>query len=569
MDVFTEQISRYVGTSHAQRAVDRISGIDSRFNNVMQTGFLPENGFSEVEIESIINRLSLMDSNNWLHSTGVGEREGRILLDLVRRRHFGLAHGIGRSGDITAIQPKAPGSSLINRLCNSMLLDWLRRSGAPSTEACLLVPMATGMTLTFCLLTLKKHRGPQAKYVIWPRIDQKSCLKCISAAGLIPIPIEPTQTAGRNKKNKKKKGVKGSGEDKVEKEDSEEEEEEQYADQLSSNIAEIDKAMIDPESVLEAREDLFVPNNNREKRPGPESIVCVLTTTSCFSPRVPDRLPAITRLCRKYGNIPHLVNNAYGVQSKRCMGLIECAWTEVKSTHSEGNSTQSPSPPLDLLYVQSTDKNLMIPVGGAIIAGFSKDLIKEIAESYPGKCAGRASGTPSLDVFATLLHLGRRGWEDLCSKQEICYAKLAEGLKGLADKHGLRLMNTPENSISLALSLKSLHTTGENDVAIDPELLTQIGSRLFTQGCSGVRVVVPASMEKHFNIAPKCVGGVTLVGFNSHSCVSKEAYLNAAAALGQTPEEIDLFLTRLDKALTAFRRQLEKKSIQLLPQPIS
>ncbi|EUB58307.1 tRNA guanosine-2'-O-methyltransferase TRM11 [Echinococcus granulosus] len=141
-----------------------------------------EEGFSEAEIEAFINKLSLMDSNNWCHSSGVGEREGRILLNLVRRRHFGLAHGIGRSGDITAIQPKASGSSLINRLSNALLLDWLRRSGAPSTEACLLVPMATGMTLTLCLLTLKRRRGPQAKYVIWPRIDQKSCLKCITAA---------------------------------------------------------------------------------------------------------------------------------------------------------------------------------------------------------------------------------------------------------------------------------------------------------------------------------------------------------------------------------------------------
>lgn len=68
------------------------------------------------------------------------------------------------------------------------------------------------------------------------------------------------------------------------------------------------------------------------------------------------------------------------------MGLVECAWAEAKSTESKENSTQ-PSPPLDLLYVQSTDKNLMVPVGGAIIAGFSKNLIKEIAESYPGKCA--------------------------------------------------------------------------------------------------------------------------------------------------------------------------------------
>ncbi|VUZ41744.1 unnamed protein product [Hymenolepis diminuta] len=549
MDVFTEQISRYIETSHAQRATDRISGIDARFNNVMQTGCLPENGFSEVEIESIINRLSLMDSNNWSHSTGVGEREGRILLDLVRRRHFGLAHGIGRSGDITAIQPKAPGSSLINRLCNSMLLDWLRRSGSPSTQACLLVPMATGMTLTFCLLTLKKHRGPQAKYVIWPRIDQKSCLKCISAAGLIPIPIEPVFTAGRTNRKKKNKGAKGSGEDKAEKDDWKEE---QYTDQLSSNMAGIENAMIDPESVLKAGEVLM--KNDGDKQPGPESIVCVLTTTSCFSPRVPDRLPAITRLCRKYGNIPHLINNAYGVQSKRCMGLVECAWAEAKSTESKENSTQS-SPPLDLLYVQSTDKNLMVPVGGAIIAGFSKNLIKEIAESYPG----RASGTPSLDVFATLLHLGRQGWESLCSKREISYIKLAEGLKELADRHGLRLMNTPENPISLALSLKSLYTNNENDLTVHPDLLTQIGSRLFTQGCSGVRVVVPASMEKHFGLSPKCIGGVTMVGFNSHSCVSKEAYMNAAAALGQTPEEIDLFLTRLDKALTAFKRQLNKK----------
>ena len=56
-------------------------------------------------------------------------------------------------------------------------------TGTPSTAACILVPMATGMTLTFCLLTLKRRRGPQAKYVIWPRIDQKSCLKCITAAG--------------------------------------------------------------------------------------------------------------------------------------------------------------------------------------------------------------------------------------------------------------------------------------------------------------------------------------------------------------------------------------------------
>ena len=40
-----------------------------------------------------------------------------------------LGHGIGRSGDITAVQPKAAGSSLLAKLTNSMVLDLLRRSG--------------------------------------------------------------------------------------------------------------------------------------------------------------------------------------------------------------------------------------------------------------------------------------------------------------------------------------------------------------------------------------------------------------------------------------------------------
>lgn len=47
-----------------------------------------------------------MDSNNFLHNVGVGEREGRVACPMVARRHFRLAHGIGRSGDIAAEQPK-------------------------------------------------------------------------------------------------------------------------------------------------------------------------------------------------------------------------------------------------------------------------------------------------------------------------------------------------------------------------------------------------------------------------------------------------------------------------------
>ena len=40
-----------------------------------------------------------------------------------------LSHGIGRSGDIAAVQPKAAGSSLLMKLTNSMVLDAIKLAG--------------------------------------------------------------------------------------------------------------------------------------------------------------------------------------------------------------------------------------------------------------------------------------------------------------------------------------------------------------------------------------------------------------------------------------------------------
>lgn len=55
---------------------------------------------------------------------------------------------------------------------------------------------------------------------------------------------------------------------------------------------------------------------------GPESISCILTTTSCFAPRASDSVEQVAILCSRY-NIPHVINNAYGLQSSRCMHIIQ------------------------------------------------------------------------------------------------------------------------------------------------------------------------------------------------------------------------------------------------------
>lgn len=53
-----------------------------------------------------VQDVACMDSNNFLDNVGVGEREARVACSLVAKRHYRLSHGMGRSGDVAAEQPK-------------------------------------------------------------------------------------------------------------------------------------------------------------------------------------------------------------------------------------------------------------------------------------------------------------------------------------------------------------------------------------------------------------------------------------------------------------------------------
>ncbi len=66
---------------------------------------------------------------------------------MVARRHSFLSHGIGRSGDINAVQPKAAGSSLLNKLTNELVLDAIHKLGLRTINHALVIPMATGRIL--------------------------------------------------------------------------------------------------------------------------------------------------------------------------------------------------------------------------------------------------------------------------------------------------------------------------------------------------------------------------------------------------------------------------------------
>ncbi|XP_061565589.1 O-phosphoseryl-tRNA(Sec) selenium transferase [Cololabis saira] len=454
---------KIVSPSYIRQGSQARRGHEQLIRHLLEQGKCPEEGWSESTIELFLSELAVMDSNNFLGNCGVGEREGRVVSALVARRHYRLIHGIGRSGDIAAIQPKAAGSSLLNKLTNSVVLDILKLSGVRSVASCFVVPMATGMSLTLCFLTLR-HRRPKARYIIWPRIDQKSCFKSMITAGFEPVVVE--------------------------------------------NILEGDELRTDLEAVKNKIEEL-----------GAENILCVHSTTSCFAPRVPDRLEELATMCAEH-NIPHIVNNAYGVQSSKCMHLIQ-----------QGARVGR----IDA-FVQSLDKNFMVPVGGAIIAGFDESFVQEISKMYPG----RASASPSLDVLITLLTLGASGYKKYLSERKEMYSLLAQELKTLASVHGERLFHTPHNPISLAMSLDGLQA--ESDKAV-----TQLGSMLFTRQVSGARVI-PLGKEQ-------TVSGHTFRGFMSHSDSYPCPYLNAASAMGITREDVILCIKRLDKCLKTLKKE--------------
>jgi len=446
------------------------SGIRKRQNLVqalLSNRRLPKVGWDDPTIEYFLGELSIMDSNNFIDNIGAGEREARIYSGLVAKRHYFFGHGIGRSGDITETQPKAAGSSLLHEVTRYLVKDALRISGLSLSTIPLLLPMATGMSMTLVLLALKA-KSPGRSHVVWPRIDQKSCFKAIVAAGCVPIVIE--------------------------------------------NIIEGDALVTNVESLAQVLDRLG------------DSVLCVLSTTSCFAPRHPDSVVALSRICQER-EIPHVVNNAYGLQCSNTMKQLARACRVGR---------------VDVI-VQSTDKNFMVPVGGAIIASQNKELIEHISQTYPG----RASASPLVDMFITLMSMGSDGYKEVLSTREALVPYFKQTLSNIAIKYGERLLDTPCNSISFGMTLKTVTQHSKH-----PSFL---GSMLFNRCVSGTRVISKTMMKE--------ISGHQFSVYGSHHDEYPEIpYLTAACAIGMTRSEIDEFCQRLDKTLKKF---VDKDTVQV------
>ena len=370
---------------------------------------------------------------------------------------FRFAHGMGRSGNLKDSQPKAIGSTLLSFLTHKLTISALRTWGFSKSllrGGLNIMPVCTGMSLMLALMAV------QSKYkkVIWLRIDQKSCLKSVLAAGFEMVVVEGKLDCNNS-------------------------------EEIVTDLEAIERAISDANGEIHA----------------------VVSCVSCFAPRAPDSVVQISHLCSK-SSIAHIVNAAYGGTSPRACNLLN-------NSASNGR--------IDAV-VMSLDKNFMVPVGGAIVFGPNPAVIEGIAKRY----AGRASISHIVDLFITLIGLGRSGLERMKLDRIECFDYFKKRLEEeTAQINGMKLMNTPHNDISMALRL--------------PEGIgSSLGSQLFHRNISGARVIEVTGKSLSLE-------GIAIINFGSHSSkwTEKFCYLTVAAAVGSEREDIDIFIKKLVKLL--------------------
>jgi O-phospho-L-seryl-tRNASec:L-selenocysteinyl-tRNA synthase len=226
-----------------------------------------------------------------------------------------------------------------------------------------------------------------------------------------------------------------------------------------------------------------------------EETAAVVSTTNFFPPRESDDIKAIAKLAEDEG-IFHIINNAYGVQSRQIM-------SQIKSAIDAGR--------VDAV-VQSTDKNFLTPVGGSVVASPSGESVERVAQLY----AGRASAATVIQFLAAVLSTGFTGYEALRDTQEENRKLLETKLKTIAERHGERVLKVV-NPIAAAMTLQN------HDAK-------KVGFNLYSSRVTGPRVLE----ETDF--------GVCCERYHS-------PYITMNAAIGSTETDILQAIKRLEKVL--------------------
>lgn len=445
---FSKIIDYFKSTPIPQNMLNRGQLVLNNFLKPLQNLFeqknVPQKAWSEDQIEFLLKTLSNMDTDKDDKASRVGEREARIASGLHLKTSAGFCHGIGRSGFLTAPQPKAPGGSIMYELSNYLALNFLKKFGLPNIKKAIVVPLCTGMSLALCLGALRPDWNSDQmlnkRTVLVPQIDHNALIKAFDLVGV------------------KMKVIKGK----------------KFGDAVRIPIEDIEASLDN---------DCFA----------------ILSLTSFFPPREHDNIKEISKFAKKH-DLVHIVINAYGVQSSDWMKLIRIGIDAGR---------------IDAV-IQSTDKNVLTPVGGAIIASPSEDIITKISQAY----AGRASATPVVNFLISMLSLGIEGYQQLLEEQQQNRKLLEDKLQKVAEKIDEKILKV-FNPVAVAMSLNNLKE----------EELFALGGALYNLRVTGPRVYNPK----------ESIFGTCCEDYNT-------PYIVLNAAIGAKSQDIISAVNRFEKA---------------------
>lgn len=263
MDI-DEKLAELIPKRMTERGRITIDSLLAPIKDILNRRKFPEKSLADDQIELMFRLLSSMDTDKDPAAARVGEREARVASPYIAQLAAGFNHGIGRSGHITAPQPKAPGASLMQQVANTVALDAMKSLGLPNVKAGIVLPVATGMTIGLVLSALRSKHAFDT--VLLPRLDHTSPEKGVALTGLNLV-ITPTILEG---------------------------------DAVRADLTKLEEELSKRESCA------------------------ILATTTFFPPRESDPVKDIARLCNDK-EVPFVINNAYGVQSEAVMAYVQSA----------------------------------------------------------------------------------------------------------------------------------------------------------------------------------------------------------------------------------------------------
>ncbi|MHA1752023.1 MAG: O-phosphoseryl-tRNA(Sec) selenium transferase [Candidatus Helarchaeota archaeon] len=428
-------LNNFIPKHMKDRGINVLNANFFPIKDLLEHRVVPENNWDEETIKFFFRILSQMDTDKDLKGVRVGEREARVASNYVGSLAAFFCHGIGRGGRIIGAQPKAPGASILQNIGNRLALDFLKKLGNPGLKGAIVLPLATGMSISLALATIRDET--KKTEIIYPRADHRSPLKAIEFIGLKPVIIE---------------------------------------------------------GIINDHGGVEIPIENIENAIT-DKTAAILSTTSFFPPRECDNIKEIAKIA-KANKIGHIINNAYGAQNqffmKKIQGAIDAGRVDA--------------------IIQSTDKNFLTPVGGAIISSPDKDFLDKVTEKY----AGRASAAPIIQFVAAVLSLGLKRYFNLQEEQKKNRILLEKELKIIAEKYGERVLKI-ENPISCALTINTRNAK-------------TFGGVLYELRITGTRAI-----EKNSKWGPSIDN-------------YPDSYMSLSAAIGATEEDILKAFERIDKA---------------------